>query len=184
MIKIEDFKNAPVGATATHPEGARAMKIDDGEQSWITQTGLHVSNEHVWGLAYTLDPSAATAAREALDLAWVLAHPVKPGQVIPKGTRYLEVHNSGLKEYTAPIDLKIIPGLASARTVEPLPEPGTVPYWIDAPAVLAHTDNDHDRGVWTALFSDQWVSTDPPYTSHWRDLRNVIPLYPKEGQNA
>ena len=180
MIKIEDFKNAPVGTTATRAEGHRAMKIDDGEQSWITPTGLRVSNEHVWGLAYTLEPPAPTTAREALDMglnvAWDLAHEVKEGQPIPKGTQYLMLHNSGLKECTAQIDFEIKPYLASiTRTLDPLPDPK--PDWLNAPAVIAIAESFSYRRTWVPVGDGYWASVEDGRT-HWSDLRDVAPLYP------
>ena len=56
MSTIEDFENAPVGATATHGRGRRVMKMDNAIRSWITPSGLHVSDDHVWGYGFTLDP--------------------------------------------------------------------------------------------------------------------------------
>ena len=190
MIKIEDFKNAPVGTTATRAEGHRAMKIDDGEQSWITPTGLRVSNEHVWGLAYTLDPTVPATAREALDLAWDLAHEVKPGQTIPKGTRYLEAHNSGLGEYTAHLDFKISPELApTTRTLDPLPDPEPeLPDWLDAPSVLAVHESHTKPSIWgkhwdQETLSEFYQSALTAGTAHWSELHDVTPLYPK-GQDS
>ena len=136
MSKIEDFKNAPIGATATHIEGTRAMKLGDDAGSWFTPIGSYLDEEGMVFWGYTLDQSAPTTTREALDLAWELAHPVKEGQIIPGGSRFLEFYDTGVREYTAAFGLKITPELASiTRTFDPLPDPK--PDWTNAPAVIA-----------------------------------------------
>ena len=184
MSKIEDFENAPVGATATHKAtGNRAMKMDDSEQGWIIRVEDYLTNEEMMYWGFTLDTPTPTTAREALDLAWELAHEVKGGQIIPKGAHYLEHYSSGLEEYTAGCDIKITPSLAPlVRTVEPLPDPK--PDWLDAPAVLAtcgcrgielwHPLNEK-AGMWVSVSGEQVL---------WSSLRDVTPLYPKEGQEA
>lgn len=186
MIKIEDFENAPVGATATHPEGARAMKIDDGEQSWITQTGLHVSNEHVWGLVYTLDsfePSPAST-REAVELAWELAHEVKEGQVIPVGTWLVDRRdNKIIEEKNTFFNIAVDEwGTENIRTAEPLPDPEPEPDWHDAPAVLARLD-ERDRDELEVFIPtgapNRWTRANTDSTFHWNELRDVTPLWPK-----
>ena len=182
MNTIEDFENAPVGATATHALWSRAMKIDDGEQCWFTPGGNRYNNGGMVFWNYTLDRPAPTTVRDALDLAWELAHPVKPGQVIPNGTRFMEFHNSTVKECIAYGDREI--NLATApitRTLEPLPEPD----WLDAPAVLAGFDGwSHDeREVFVPIGPhNHWIRVGSSLTSLWRDLRDVTPLYPKENQ--
>ena len=184
MIKIEDFENAPVGATATRADGHRAMKMNDGVRGWITPKNSYLSDKGMVFWNYTLDPlePTPTTAREALDMglnvAWDLAHEVKEGQPIPKGTQYLMLHNSGLMECTAQIDFEIKPYLASiTRTLDPLPDPE--PDWLDAPAVLARTDNDQFLRVWSAHKGDLWASTSHTYTRLWQNLRDVTPLYPE-----
>ena len=182
MKKFKDFKNAPVGATATTALGRRAMKIDDGEQCWITPSGNRYNDGGMVFWDYTLDPPAPTSAREALDLAWELAHEVKDGQVIPAGTRYLELYGSGLEEYTTRLDLRINSSLAPiVRTVEPLPEP--LPEWLDAPAVLAECLNCNADGLTNSVhvnfIGERWACTECQRTLPWRDLRDVVPLYPK-----
>ena len=187
MIKIEDFENAPVGATATRDLRNWVMKADNGEQRWIIRTGLYMDNEEIERQGYTLDQSAPTTAREALDLAWELAHPVKEGQVIPEGTRFLEFHGSGVKEYTAYGDRKISPGLVPiTRTLDPLPDPE--PDWIDAPAVLAVHDSYTKPSIWgkhwdQESLAEYYQSALTAGTAHWSELRDVTPLYPK-GQDA
>ena len=127
MNTIEDFDNAPVGATATRADGYRAMKIDYYEgPRWLAKNGLYLDEEGMAGSGYTLDPiePAPVSAREALDLAWELAYPVKEGQVIPRGTQYLEFNGHRMQERTSKIDHKISPERApKVRTLEPLPDP-------------------------------------------------------------
>ena len=183
MNTIEDFKSAPAGATATHKAtGNRVMKVDGVELRWITRWGRRLNDKEVVRWGFTLDPiePAPTTAREALELAWELAHEVKPGQEIPEGTQLLELHGHQLKGYTAVIDHTVSPNLASTtRTLDPLPEPE--PDWIDAPAVLdvcgcCGTETLHSpikRGTC-------WECTECHTTKTWRTLTDVTPLYPKE----
>ena len=184
MSTIEDFKNAPIGATATRTmTGGRAMKIDGVERRWVHLSGIYLDDEEMGD--FTLDPleSAPTTAREALALAWELAHEVKEGQVIPRGTQYLEFNGYGLRQCAASRNMKVSPGLVPlCRTLDPLPEPD----WIDAPAVLAGFDGwSHDeREVFVPTGPhNHWTRVGSSLTSHWSDLRDVTPLYPK-GQEA
>ena len=183
MKKFKDFENAPVGATATTALGRRAMKIDDGEQCWITPSGNRYNDGGMVFWDYTLDPPAPTSAREALDLAWELAHEVKEGQVVPTGTRLLDrPSHSIFSAYMTQANVTINEWESlTIRTLEPLPAPE--PDWLNAPAVLAHTDNNDTRSVWTVRNDGLWVSTSHAYAHHWRELRDVTPLYPK-GQEA
>ena len=190
MSTIKDFENAPVGATATHETmGLRVMKINDSTRDWITPRGGYLSDEEVASRDFALDPSAPTTAREALYLAWELAHEVKPGQVIPKGDRLLEFDDSGLKEYTAQCDIKIDPDLAPVfRTFVPLPDPE--PDWLDAPAVLASHPLCADTeqiGLWIPASGEgmwEWPFQQGEFKAHWSELEDVTPLYPKEGHDA
>lgn len=190
MSTVEDFRGAPVGATATHADGSRAVKIDDGEQSWMLRTGAYVQDELVEQRGYTLDPPTPTTAREALYLAWELAHEVKPGQVIPKGTRCLEFSITGLKEYAAYRDFGADLELASiVRTLEPLPEPE--PDWLDAPAAYARCGycSHEDYGLQITLHGpvlngQKWECAECQTATDWSNLRDVTPLYPKEEQNS
>ena len=189
MSKIEDFENAPVGATATRKvTGIRAMKRDPVTPRWVTPKGNYLSDEEMVRWGCILDAPAPTTVREALDLAWELAHEVKEGQTIPKGTRYLEVHNSRLREGTAVFDIKIsselVPGV---RTVEPLLDP--VPDWLYAPAVLAHCGHcSHgDYGPQITLHGpafnrQKWECAECQTTTDWGALSQLTPLYPKEGE--
>ena len=187
MSTIEDFKNAPVGATAIHPLASRAMKTDNREGSWVTPRGNYFSDEGMVNWGYTLDPlePCPASAREALDLAWELAHEVKVGQVIPEGARYLEFHNSTVKEYIAYGDREINVGTAPiTRTLEPLPE--QEPDWLDAPAVMARLKSwasDHNPQVFRRETESgaQWSLDTEMY--RWDELIDGTPLYPK-GQDG
>lgn len=135
------------------------------------------------------DPAltAPTTAREALDLAWSLAHVVREGQTIPKGAKYLERYVSGVREYVAHHDVNVLPAwVEKIRTLDPLPDPE--PDWLDAPAVKARVKG------YPVLFT--LVPVDGPRhhrwhspvkgegeTFDWQDLTDVTPLYPK-GQDA
>ena len=184
MSTVEDFENAPSEATATHKvTGSRAVKIVD--DCWLLSNGFYVDDEEMEN--YTLDTPAPTTAREALALAWDLAHEVKEGQVIPRGTQYLEFNGYGVRQCTASRDMKVSPGLVPlCRTLEPLPDPE--PDWLDAPAVIAHVDapNVQPTSVFvpTGTHPDRWGRFDSEWTFHWNELRDVIPLYPREGQNS
>lgn len=185
MSTIEDFRNAPVGTTATHHNGSRAMKIDGIERCWILKEGVYFSDEQMEYWCWNLDPAPTvpTTAREALELAWELAHEVKGGQVIPEGARYLTSSGSGVKEYTAQHDVKIRSSHATViRTVDPLPEP--LPDWLDAPAVLA-TCGCRGIELWHPHESKDglWASSARGEYALWSTLRDVTPLYP-EGQEA
>ena len=56
MSTVEDFKNAPIGATATLGDGTRVMKMGDLYRRWMTPSGFYMSDEQVWGREFTLDP--------------------------------------------------------------------------------------------------------------------------------
>ena len=185
MSTIEDFENAPIGATATHKvTGARAMKVDDDEWCWIVKNGFYKNNESMGD--YTLDRPTPESAREALDLTWELAHEVKPGQVIPWGTRLLKFDGPEVLAYTSQRDFKIMSKFAPAlRTLDPLPEsePEPEPDWLDAPAVMARVagwPSCHDPQVFTREneIGTQWVLDTKAY--HWSELVDITPLYPKE----
>ena len=178
MNTIEDFKNAPIGATATHKAtGNRVMKVDGVELRWITRWGRRLNDKEVVRWGFTLDPiePAPTTAREALNLAWELAYPVREGQEIPEGTQLLELHGHQLKGYTAVIDHTVSPNLASTtRTLDPLPD------WLDAPAVLAWSrwDDVRREKVWSKV-DKCYKSTDGEIV-YWSNLLDVTPLYPNE----
>ena len=142
MSTLEEFENAPIGATASDPDGRTAVKTPHKEWPWslFDEDGeriAHASNHHMATQGWTLDPTPAVpaTAREALDLAWELAHPVKEGQVIPKGARAIDHSGGTVDEYIAGGDW-VPRDPANFRTLDPLPEP--TPDWLDAPAVLAN----------------------------------------------
>lgn len=181
MNTIEDFKNAPFAATATRDDGLLAIKIGDGERRWLTPLGTYLYDDELAILDYTLHAPAPTTAREALDLAWELAHEAKEGQVVPKGTRFLEVTGTGLKEYTAQTDFKSSPEFAHIRTFNPLPDPE--PDWLDAPAVIATTIGNDNHRTFMNVGNSRW-RTIGEKSYHWNELTDVTPLYPKEVQDA
>lgn len=120
-------------------------------------------------------------AREALDLAWELAHPVKEGDVIPKGTDYLVRYGKGERPATARTGSDRFASEydeARARTLDPLPEP--TPDWLDAPAVIAFVKG---HGGDPQVFSrenktgTQWLRDTKVY--RWDELTVVTPLYQK-----
>ena len=183
MSKMEDFENAPCGATATHDNGSRAMKTDKVGRSWILQNKIYLDDEEMAHWNYTLDPPAPTTAREALDLAWELAHEVEEGQTIPAGTDYL-VSRNGERPVIMRTTIDQLTSKAfgtNRRTLDPLPEPE--PDWIKAPAVLATCGC---RGIELWRLHDEidgiWVSARGEYAL-WSSLRDVTPLCPK-GQDA
>lgn len=182
MSKIEDFEDAPIGATATYLDGSRAMKMGDGEWGWVTPACHYYNDEEMEYWGYTLDPiePAPTTAFEALELAWELAHPVKEGQIIPEGDRYLAFSGFGLKEYTAQRDIKIDSELLSmTRTVKPLSDPE--PEWLDAPAVLASKGEVCPwKKVWLPRSDGKWTCTCCGAILHWSLMIDVTPLWPKE----
>ena len=188
MSTIEDFENAPIGATATHSvTGVRAMKIDDVEPRWIRPGVIYLNDKDMVYWNYTLDPSAPTTAREALDLAWELGHEVKDGQFIPEGTRLLDrPSHSHFSAYMTRVDLTINEWESQTiRTLEPLPEPE--PDWLDAPAVLARVEgwvSCADPQVFTRYDYEaapsEWLYNGSEKPFRWQDLRDVTPLYPKE----
>ena len=67
-----------------------------------------------------------------------------------------------------------------------LPEPE--PDWHDAPGVLARLDEwgRDELDVFTPAHEGEghWVAIFSALTCHWSELRDVVPLYPKEGQDA
>ena len=185
MSTVEDFKNAPGGSIATSPYGGRAMKIHGGAWHWITSKGNRLTDTEMELQAYRLGPAPApTTAREALDLAWELAHEVKECQHIPEGVRLLDrFDGNDFSVYTTLVGFTINAREAlTIRTLDPLPEPE--PDWLDAPAVLASDKRDDtgDCHTWINVGGGEWFAT-RRLTTHWSTLRHVTPLYPK-GQDA
>ena len=183
MNTMADFKNAPGGAIATSPYGGRAMKIYGGAWHWITSRGNRLNDTEMELQGYTLGPAPApTTAREALDLAWELAHEVEEGQTIPAGTDYL-VSRNGERPVIMRTTIDQLTSKAfgtNRRTLDPLPDPE--PDWLDAPAVLATCGcrgielwrpHDEKDGIWVSARGEHAL---------WSSLRDVTPLWPKENE--
>lgn len=185
MSTIEEFKAAPVGATASDPDGRAAVKTPHKEWHWslFDEDGeriAHGSHHHMATQGWTLDPAptAPTSAREALDLAWELAHPVKAGQVIPGGTDAISARSEVENVYGATLIDQVADKFDElhTRTLDPLPEPA--PDWLDAPAVLAAHAYRDDQVLWEncdGIFVNATLGE-----AEWSELRDVTPLYPKE----
>ena len=178
MIKIEDFENAPVGATATRADGSRAMKTYEDGWSWVTLNGRYLGDKEMEYLDYTLDQPASSTVHEAVELVWELAHEVKEGQVIPEGAWLVERRDDKITvEKNTFFNISVDEwGEENIRTVEPLPDPD--PDWIDAPAVIAVCNDTMDRDVFIRRGDGSWRSEF--YGAETADLRDVVPLYPKE----
>lgn len=175
---FEEFENAPSGATATDPDGRVAVKtFDDDIDPWMTRDYKWLSDTEMAENGYVLGPLPPATAREALDLAWSLAHPVKEGQVIPAGTDYL-VSRNGERPATMRTNLDQFASKTdetNRRTLDPLPE------WRDAPAVIAFVKgHDGDPQVFARenKTGTQWLRDTKVY--RWDELADVVPLYPKE----
>ena len=189
MSTIEDFKSAPVGTTATHDKGTRAMKVNDGDQYWITSWGSCLSDEQMGLCGYTFDSfeSRPASTREAVELAWDLAHKVKEGQVIPVGAWLVDRRDSKIiVEKNTFFNIAVDEwGAENIRTLEPLHE--QEPDWLDAPAILASHPlcADTERiGIWLpSLYKDDmWElpAQQGELRVHWSELESVTPLHPKE----
>ena len=187
MNTLEEFEAAPIGATATSPYRT-VVKTGLSTAPWVSEVrypGGHTAVERntpeqlVRG-RFILAPVPAVpqSAREALDLAWNLAHPVKEGQAIPEGSFYLAKATDGtIRPFQAIADLEFY-SPTTFRTLDPLPEPE--PDWLDAPAVLA-TCGCRGIELWERhnVKDGIWVSRDGE-NALWSTLRDVTPLYPKE----
>lgn len=189
MNTVEDFKNAPLGATATsEATGVRAMKMGDGKTHWVFPRGSDTSDEQMAYWGYTLDPlePTPTTAREALDLAWELAYEVKEGQVVPVGTEFF--YRNAHKVKVAEFSFKITASMArNHRALDPLL--GPEPDWLDALAVFAYcgycSHEDYGPQITlhgTDLDGQKWKCTECQTTTDWNELSQVTPLYSKEGQ--
>ena len=130
MSTIKDFENAPVGATATSPDGQKVYRRETKTlmgADWVRGEGearLRADADGLANFGYTLGPApspAPTTAREALELAWELAHEVKEGQAIPEGTRFLLRDEFGLlREDEILDDWEHNPPPDNIRTLDPL----------------------------------------------------------------
>lgn len=183
MSAIQEFKDAPVGATATAPNGNIAVKTGRSMFMWTIYDSLGKLCDNLDShemVLYTLVPTAPTTAREALDLAWNLAHPIKEGQFIPEGVRYVRrSQDGGLVTLTAAGDWTPDPRHRDGvRTLDPPPE--TEPDWLDAPAVIAYVKGRvGDPQVFSRENEDgtQWLRDTRVY--RWDELTGVTPLYPE-----
>ena len=196
MSTIEDFENAPIGATATSPDGRKIYRRETKTlvgADWVRGEGearLRADADGLASFGYILGPApspAPTTAREALDLVWELAHPVKEGQKVEPGTQCIaKVRDGEFTTYRAtfPFNGDTRPGRAEARTLDPLPDPE--PDWIDAPAILASHPVCADTeqiGIWIPSDEEgnwEWPVQQGEFMAHWSELEDVTPLYPKE----
>ena len=153
------------------------------------QSALEVRNETVRELSR--QKNGPRTAREALALAWELAHPVKEGYEVPIGTECIsKVADGEFLTYRSkkPFDGGNRPGRAEARTLDPLPDPE--PDWLDAPAVVAFVKGQVscvDPQVFARanktgtqeLHEGYWRSSLTGLHYHWTDLIDTVPLYPR-----
>ena len=187
MTTIEEFKNAPVGSIARRPGCPVAVKITDlptSKGNW--DDGLvKMTVEMLVDYDYALDPAHPSTAREALDLAWELAHPIKAGDVIPAGTRCIQWHkgtnNWHIYDEVGDFETDAY-ALGTIRTLDPLPDP--LPDWLDAPAVIARVAPHLFRqaAVFTPTSDNpgRWTRAESTWTVHWSALTDVTPLWPRE----
>lgn len=168
------------------------------ERGWLRgyEQGLAVREEEIKRLQKAMEghnsrirelsrqKNGPKTAREALALAWELAHPVNGGDAIPKDTTCLQNTGERIETKTLPTDWT--PAFPkNIRTLEPLPDPE--PDWLDAPAVLAESRECSNRSVWTpeaGTDRQTWESSCCNTSNAWNSLRDVTPLYPKEGQDS
>lgn len=175
----------------------REQRILYEHEGWVKgyEEGMEARKDEIQALQAVLEIKNATIkalsgkspikdSKDALDLAWELAYPVKEGQTIPRGTKYLERHNGALREYTAFHDMNPKAGEGELiRSQDPLPD--SVPDWLDAPAVLANVDA-HDefgeriKGVFYQVYDNRWTTDGTEWTFHWNELHEVTPLWPRE----
>ena len=181
MSKIEDFENASAGATAINDLGHRALKTVDQKLPWTNSQDNYLWHTDMADEGYTLESPAPTTAREALDMAWDLAHEVKEGQVIPEGAWLVERRDNKITvEKNTFFDITVDEwGAENIRTAEPLPDP----EWLDAPAVLAYGPATNLLQVWVKDNQDTgYYKTITNRSVHYVALNDVTPLYPKEGE--
>ena len=180
MSTIQDFEDAPLGATATHPDGRRAVGTFDYDgERWYATDYDWLTDEDMVKQGYTLDPALAPipgTVGGALDLAWELAHPVKEGQVIPKGAKWMKKVAGNVQESKMTRDYTItITDTFILRTHEPLSDP----EWLDAPAVLAAMDDCSWQKVWLPSTPGHWECTCCGVDRHWSKMSDVTPLWPE-----
>lgn len=133
----------------------KQQRLSYEHKGWVKgyEEGMEVRKDEIQALQTVLEIKNATIkalsgkspikdSKGALDLAWELAYPVKEGQTIPRGTKYLERHNGVLREYTAFHDM--IPKAGEGewiRSQDTLPDPK--PGWLGA--LQAVLDTHHDK---------------------------------------
>ena len=182
MSTLEEFEDAPLGATATHPDGRRAVgTFDYVEGRWYaTDYGWYTDGEMA-KQGYVLDPLPEPGPENSIDafgFAWNLGHPVKEGQVIPDGTKWMKKVGGNVQESTMTRDYTVTANdTYILRTHEPLPNP--LPDWLDAPAVLAAMDDCSWQKVWLPSRIGRWRCTCCGVDRHWSKMSDVTPLYPE-----
>lgn len=145
---------------------------------------LEARNEKIREL--TSRKKSPKTAREALKLAWELAHPVREGQVWPDGAQGISKVNGELLTFTGHRAYPVVESdVRVARSLEPLPEPE--PDWLTAPAVLAAcyvcgVEGDGPQvTIQGPIFEGQkWECVECQKVTDWSSLSGVTPLYPKE----
>lgn len=169
----------------------REQRILYEHEGWVKgyEEGMEARKEEIQALQSVLEIKNATIkalsgkspikdSKGALDLAWELGHPVREGQVIPKGTKFMKKTEGNVQAYTMRRDYTVTADdTYILRTHEPLSEPE--PDWLDAPAVLASMDDCSWQKVWLPRSGGKWTCTCCGAILHWSLMADVTPLYPK-----
>ena len=104
------------------------------EEVVIAQNALKARNDKIRELRH--QKNGPKTAREALDLAWELAYPVKEGQIWPDGAQGISKERGEWLTFTAhcapPVDER---AALAHRSLDPIPDP--TPDWLDAAGLLA-----------------------------------------------
>lgn len=165
-VEIESHENR--GWLKGYEEGLAKRE----QQIVEAQAALEVRNERIRELSH--QKKGPKTSREALALAWELAHRLKDGQLIPAGTECMVRFEDGdIRSYTTRTDDTAqeskYPG-QETRTFEPLPD------WLSAPAVHA-TCGCHGTELWQPHNAKDglWVNMRGEH-AHWTSLRDVTPL--------
>ena len=194
MSTTEDFENAPIGATATSRKGNIALKTGRRTFEWSVYDSLgnHCNTlssdemvDHEKG-DFKLSTVVPNTAREVLELAWELAHPVKEGQVIPVGAWVVARRADGITvDKNAFFDITVNDwDVENRRTLDPLPDPE--PDWLDAPAVMARLEGWVPCAGPQVFTRHDWYDAPSEWRYNgaesfgWQELRDVTPLYPKD----
>lgn len=141
------------------------------------QAALEARNERLRELSH--QKNGPKTAREALELAWELAHPVKEGQAIPRGTRVIDHTGGTVVECTVGSDW-VPREHENIRTLDPAQEP--LPDWLKAQAVMAdcldcNPPGLDTRSVYVNIVGDRWTCTECLRKLPWQDMTNVTPLH-------